>query len=307
MLGINWCGDVQAEETVQQVGLECVTKSIKLADIDWKKSRENRAREIFLDDAHKDAIKKAMQDRCTIPMIVVRFVDGRYVIASGNHRGNAAKELLGSGGEIPCYVVECNDTSFDILATLCNLKNGKPISFEEKINKAISYVQIYGYTLAKAAELLGVGSKQIADRIKAFELACRMEIDIKPGMQTSIAKIPSDQAKLDSVCKAYGELFKSRRSHVSNSEMAEIVKQVGEEKSEAGMIAKIESFTKQPKKLISDANAPRKNLVRVMKCFATAVEKAAKTKTTFADLDKQERKEVDELWKTIVKNMSSFQ
>ena len=307
MLTINWCGDVQAEETVQQIGLECVAKTIKLSEIDWKKSRENRAREIFLDDAHKESIKKSMEDRCTIPMIVVRLVDGRYVIVSGNHRGNAAKELLGTGGEIPCYVVECSDASFDVLATLSNLKNGKPISFEERINKAISYVQVYGYTLAKASELLGVGKNQIADRIKAFELACKMEIDIKPGMQTSIAKIPSDQAKLDSVCKAYGELFKSRRNGVSNSEMADIVKQVGDAKSEAEMIAKIETFTKQPKKLISDANAPRTNLIRAMKCFSTAIDKATKAKTTFADLDKQERKEVDELWKAIAKIMSSFQ
>ena len=74
MLSVVWCKDIQAEETMSQIGQEFVSQKIKMGSIDWKKSRENRARDIFLDDQHKDAIKQSMQDGCTFPMIVVRKI-----------------------------------------------------------------------------------------------------------------------------------------------------------------------------------------------------------------------------------------
>jgi hypothetical protein len=72
------------------------------------------------------------------------------------------------------------------------------------------------------------------------------------------------------------------------------------------MIAKIESLTTKPKKIVASLDKPRSDLVKALKAFHTATSKAAKLKTSFASMADQERKEVDLLWTEIAKNMSNF-
>jgi len=305
MLSVVWCKDIQAEETMSQIGQEFVSQKINMGSIDWKKSRENRARDIFLDDQHKDAIKQSMQDGCTFPMIVVRKIATGFVIAGGNHRGKAAFELLGEDAEIPVYVAVCNDAAFEVLSTALNGKNGKQLSQEEKIAKAIDFHQRLGHPLQAACDLAGVSTGMVKPRIKSRELCFKMGLDLTPGLMTPIRKIPLEHAKFDGVIKAYGRYFKSKKSP-SVSDVEAMVKEVSEATSEAEMVAKIDSFTIKPKKIVASLDKPRSDLVKALKSFHTATSKAAKLKTSFASMTDEERKEMDSLWTEIAKNMSSF-
>lgn len=305
VLEIVWCKDIQAEETMSQIGQEFTSQKIKLGEIDWKKSRENRARDIFLDDVHKDGIKQSMQDGCTFPMIVVRRVATGFVIAGGNHRGKAAFELLPEDTEIPVYVVVCNDSAFEVLSTALNSKNGKQLSQEEKIAKAIDFHQRLGHPLQDACDLAGVTIGVVRPRIKAKELCIKMGIDLTQGTMSQVRRIPMEHAKFDSVIKAYGRYFKAKKNP-SIADVEAIVKEVSEATSEAAMVAKIDSFAVKPKKIVASLDKPKADLVKAIKTFHTITTKAAKLKTSFVSLSEEERKEVDALWTEIAKNMSSF-
>lgn len=305
ILSVVWFRDVQAEETMSQIGQEFTSQKIRMGAIDWKKSRENRARDIFLDEQHKDGIKQSMQDGCTFPMIVIRKITTGFVIAGGNHRGKAAFELLGEDAEIPVYVVVCTDAAFEVLATALNGKNGKQLSQEEKIAKAIDFHQRLGHPLQAACDLAGATIGMVKPRIKSKELCLRMGLDLTPGLMTPIRRIPLEHAKFDGVIKAYGRYFKSRKSP-SVSDVEAMVKEASEATSEADMVAKIDSFTAKPKKIVASLDKPRSDLVKALKSFHTATSKAAKLRTSFVSMSEQERKEVDLLWTEIAKNMSSF-
>ena len=305
VLEIVWCKDIQAEETMSQIGQEFTSQKIKMGAIDWKKSKENRARDIFLDDLHKDGIKQSMQDGCTFPMIVVRRVATGFVIAGGNHRGKAAFELLSEDTEIPVYVVVCNDAAFEVLSTALNSKNGKQLSQEEKIAKAIDFHQRLGHPLQEACDLAGVTLGTVRPRIKAKELCIKMGIDLTQGTMSKVRRIPMEHAKFDSVIKAYGRYFKAKKAP-SIADVEAIVREVSGATSEADMVAKIDSYAIKPKRIVVSLDKPRFDLVKALKSFHTATSKAAKLNTSFASTGEEERKEVEALWTEIAKNMSSF-
>lgn len=303
---IAWVPDVSAEEVLGQLGIEYKSEVVQLKQIDWKQSKENRARDIFLDSQHKDGIKQSMSDRCSMPMIVVRKVAVGYVIVSGNHRGTAVMELLGPDGEIPVYVVVCTPVQFEILAALLNMRNGKPLSYDERVSKAIEWYRVLDYPLTTACELIGVKISAVKDRIKASDLACKMKIDLTSGMQSAIAKIPLSHTKLQPVIEAYGNLFRSRKGRLSVSEMKNVVAEVEKATTQEEMVEKLVAITTKPRRLIADADKPRVELLRAIKVLSTASENAAKAKTTLANPGENERKEVFESWQKIAKNMQSF-
>lgn len=303
---IAWGPDPIAEEGLGQLGIEYTTGVIQLKQIDWKQSKENRARDIFLDVLHKDNIKQSMADRCFMPMIVVSKVAVGYVIVGGNHRATAAMELLGQDGEIHVYVVACTPVQFEILAAVLNLRNGKPLSYDERVAKAIEWHRVLDYPLTTACELVGVKIGAVKDRIKASDVACKMKVDLTSGMQSAIAKIPLSHIKLQPVVEAYGNLFRSRKGRVSISEMKNVVAEVEKATTQDEMVQKLVAITTKPRRLVADADKPRVELLRAIKVLSTASENASKAKTTLVGLSENERKEVDELWQKIAKNMQSF-
>jgi hypothetical protein len=185
-----------------------------------------------------------------------------------------------------------------------NGKNGKQLSQEEKIAKAIDFHQRLGHPLQAACDLAGVSFGMVKPRIKARELCFRMGIDLTPGIMTQVSKIPLDHAKLDGVIQAWGRYLRIKKPSVFDVEAS--VREVSKATSEADMIAKIESLTTKPKKIVASLDKPRSDLVKALRAFHTATSKAAKLKTSFASMTDQERNEVDSLWTDIAKNMSSF-
>jgi transposase len=301
-----WGPDVQAQETIEQLGLDCSHESISIRQIDWAASKLNKARDEYLDLDHKEAIKRGMESRCTIPMIVVRKTTKGYVIVGGNHRGNAVKELLPDTSEIPVYVVDCTDIQFEYLGCLLNSKNGKQPPRDERINRAIDFHKRFGVSQVDAANMFGVSQKSLNVAVRAFDRARAMNIDLKPGMSTALSRIPDEQLKLNAVREAYAKMFQRLRS-VSISEIVAIADEVGKKGSESEMVAAIEASYKRPAKIVADLNKPRSRMLRAMKAFATALEKAVKHNASLATLDEAKRKEVSLTWESIQKNIEKCQ
>ena len=301
-----WGEDVQAQETIEQLGLECTQESILIRQIDWASSKLNKARDEYLDLEHKEAIKRGMENRCTIPMIVVRKTTKGYTIAGGNHRGNAAKDLLSDDSAIPVYVVECTDIQFEYLGCLLNNKNGKQLSRDERINRAIDFHKRFGVSQIDAANMFGVNQKSLNVAVRAFDRARAMNIELKPGMSTALSRIPDEQFKLAAVRDAYAKMFQRSKS-VSISDVVSIAEDVGKKESEADMVAVIEASYKRPAKIVADLNKPRSQMIRAMKTFSTALEKAVKHNASLATLDEAKRKEVIATWESIQKNIAKCQ
>lgn len=301
-LELVWGPDVQAQETIEQLGLECCQESIAIRQIDWAASKLNKARDEYLDADHKEAIKRGMENRCTIPMIVVRKTSKGYVIVGGNHRGNAAKELVTDTSEIPVYVVECTDIQFEYLGCLLNSKNGKQLSRDERITRAIDFHKRFGVSQVDAANMFGVSYKSLNLAVRAFDRARAMNIDLKPGMSTALSRIPDEQLKLNAVRDAYSKMFQRLKS-ISISDVAAVAEEAGKKGSEAEMVAVIEASYKRPAKIVADLNKHRSQMIRYMKSFASALEKAVKHNASLATLDDSKRKEVEELWESIQRNI----
>jgi len=305
-LDIVWGIDVQAQETIEQLSLDCSQGSIFMSEIDWVTSKINKARDVFLDFEHKDSIRKSMESRCTIPMIVVRKTSKGYVIAGGNHRANAAKDLLAGTESIPVYIVECTDIEFEHLACLLNGKNGKPLSREERISRAIDFHKRFGVTQADAANMFSVNAKTLNTAVRAFDRARIMNIELKPGVGTALSRIPEEQFKLTAVRDAYAKMFRSVKN-ISINDLVDVAEKASLKGSESEMIAVIEASYKRPSKIVSDLNKPRTQAIRALKKLATTLEKAVALKASFATLDDASRKEVVEIWESIKKNIAKCQ
>jgi hypothetical protein len=303
---IDWKRDGAAEETMNQLKIGYSVADMKLSEIDWKQSKENRARVEWVNVEHKDSIKHSMETNCSVPMIVVNKTPSGHVIVSGNHRGLAAREFLGDHGEIPVFVVQCTPSEFEVLSVMLNMKNGMPINRDEKISKAVEFHRVLGMKLAEACKMLGVSSKAARDKMRTSDFAVAMGVEILPGMQSTIARIPERHLQFEPVMRAYGNLLKSRKNRIGREEMQGIINDVSSAKSESDMVKKLEDFTVKPRAIVVDFDKPRTDLIKAIERLAVAVDKAKEANVSMVGIVEEKRKEVVEKWIVIKRNIGTF-
>jgi hypothetical protein len=189
---------------------------------------------------------------------------------------------------------------------MLNMKNGMPISRDEKIAKAVEFHRVLGMKLLEACKMLGVSAKAARDRIRSSDLAVAMGVEVVPGMQSIIARIPERHSQFEPVMKAYGNLLKSRRNKISKDEMQDIVNDVSSSKSESDMVKKLEYLTVKPRTIVVDFDKPRTDLINAIGKLAAAVDKAKGASVSLDGIAGEKRKEVVEKWASIKKNIETF-
>jgi hypothetical protein len=241
-MNINWVDDLAAMAIADSLGIGHVTQIISVDDIDRKRSAENRARDIPLDESRRDGITHSMDAGVPIPKIFVRNVGGSFVIAGGNHRFSGIRPAVKS---IPVHATLCTDAEFELLCRALNTVVGVGMTQAERIRAAVDAIERLGMTQKDASGIYGValstvGSayrKTIAERrAKAIlpNAKCTMKQSHFNGLGDLIhndnvlkaAAIFVDKAKADA--KTLGEIASVAKTKKTEAEQVEVFTQATE-------------------------------------------------------------------------------
>ncbi len=109
------------------------------------------------------SLSRSIKENGILQPICVRKLGAVYEIISGERRTRAAK--IAGLNEIPCIVMEADDSQSAVLALIENIQRKDLSYFEEAlgIEKLISY---YGLTQEEAARRLGKAQSTIANKLR---------------------------------------------------------------------------------------------------------------------------------------------
>jgi ParB-like chromosome segregation protein Spo0J len=231
---INWRVDEPGLLILEEIGIETKLEVIPVDKIDRKASSENRARAIPLDETRIDGIRNAMEKGIPMPMIVVRKVGEKYVIAGGNHRFASLKNQR----EIPVHVIECLDSDFELACRLLNTVVGEGMTQRERVESAVDAIERLGLSRKAAADLYGVTywaiKSAIVNRIAAQKVKA-MPANVQRSFTKSHVIALGDLANNDNVLKAASQAVVSTK--LSREELCEIAKVAKSKKTEAAQMA----------------------------------------------------------------------
>ncbi len=244
---IQWVTDQFAENVAKNLGVKLTVETIKLADIDWSSSLDNHARLTnLLDQEIVMNYGIAMESGDQFPMIVVirrKKTKPPLVIAGGNHRANAAKEVGVS--EIRAYVAETEDFYIsDMLPRRLNPAS-QGMKTEDLLQHAIYEHVTYGTQIKDVADAFHVSSNVLATKLRARKMRedlAKMGVDsqlIPDTTLDALRMISSNEKVLNSTAKLIVA------SHLKGSSVNDLIKSIRENKSEATQLACIEEKEKE--------------------------------------------------------------
>jgi hypothetical protein len=178
------------EAILNKYGLKGVRKRVLLKDIDFEKSRENKARYVAINTEDVEDIKLGIIAGEELPAIILA-TDGssKPVIWSGNHRAMANLEL--GLKDIDAVVVKCTDEClWDIVPRQFNTTGGRKSSRDENFSAATNAVLKWKWTEAKAAETYKLTVHQLKHALRLHRVRHRME-----GLGISTGKIGKSQTE----------------------------------------------------------------------------------------------------------------
>jgi len=176
---VDWQDDPQAENLMRDLGVTWELRNVSIDAIDWSESYGNGARigvPIIQDSV--ESLGMAMRYGSKIPRPVVYVPNGRtlYVIASGNQRLNAYKEVGDHEQKVPCYFASFEDQlTFEVFLRVANTVHGVPYSPQDRREHAFYCVKRLGMKSADAARMFLVTEDTITNYVRAIET--RVELD----------------------------------------------------------------------------------------------------------------------------------
>lgn len=203
-MNVVWIDDEAAKVVLQEIGIEAFESDILVTEIDRKASRENRARDIPLDESRIEGIQNAAEKGVPFPKIVVRKKGNTYVICGGNHRF-AALEKYHVKKPMPVHMMQCTDAEFEIACRVLNTVVGSGIAKEERIKFAMDAHERLSIPMKAACAMYGV-SVEALKRALSNASAHRRLLALSPKSKnrvsmTHITKL-GELAKNDNVLRA---------------------------------------------------------------------------------------------------------
>jgi len=263
-MAINWIDDAPAMAIADGMGIRHSLATIMISDIDKKKSAENRARDIPLDESRREGIRHSMDSGIPIPKIFVRAVGGEYVIAGGNHRFSGIDLRTKA---IPVHVAFCTDAEFEIFCRALNTVVGVGMTHAERMKAAVDAVNRMGVSRKDAAAIYGVVQKSLEIAVRKAALEYRIE-SVLPGVRKKITASHlvclGEMASNDNVLRAAADFVDKSKATVI--EFSELAKEAKSKATEADAVAVFEVAT-MPYKKGKRASVPkrvRKSLLDVL-------------------------------------------
>jgi ParB-like chromosome segregation protein Spo0J len=232
---VTWTLDFGAQFTLGKLGIAYTMITVRISLIDRRASAENRARETPLDKEKVQLIVNAVKAGAPLPSIVLRErKDGRFVVAGGNHRFNAAVAL--EEGSVTAYVIKCTDAEFETLCKQLNTTEGDGAKASERCKWAAQDILRENITQADAAERYGLSVKQVAHSVRLLRAQNRLDAMATAGgakLTSTHINVLGDLAHNDNVLQAAAELIAdgaiakdvqevARRARIKNTEAEQV-------------------------------------------------------------------------------------
>lgn len=206
---ITWTVDFGAQFTLQKLGIAYMQSTVRISLIDRKASAENRARETPLDKEKVQLIVNAVKAGAPLPSIVLRErKDGRFVVAGGNHRFNAAVALEETS--VTAYVIKCTDAEFETLCRQLNTTEGDGAKASERCKWAAQDILRENITQVEAAERYGLGVSQVATAVRVLRVQNRLDSMMTTGgarLTPTHVNVLGDLSHNDNILQAAAELI----------------------------------------------------------------------------------------------------
>lgn len=239
---VGWVKDSFPERKMKQMEIQYRQQAVSIANIDFKKSAENRARKIAINKDDVERYARDMRNGDAFPMPVLRKCGTKWVICSGNHRVTAAVDA--GAVSIECYTIECSDMEFDVLAKVLNTCHGEK---EDVVEQAAQLCLMHSMSPAQAAALLGVSQNTVSARVRATEVRRIAHLhgidttlsDTSLEMLSGLAK-SEEPVLLAALRAASGRIVACR-------EINDLRAELNEQKSEAQKLEVVEKWAKSTK------------------------------------------------------------
>ncbi len=241
-----WVSDDAAKVVLANLGIICSDVVIDVNEIDLKASRENRARDIPLDESRIDGIKNAAGKGVPMPKIAVRKVTTQnlilkgkpYVIGGGNHRYDALGQYE---KKLPVHVFECTDAEFEIACRVLNTVVGNGMSKDERVRAAMDSHERLGLSQESVCAIYGVTLPSLKYAISVANMDRRLQAldpKLKSAMTPSHIRKLGDLAKNDNVLRVAATLTKEKG--LTTKELDELCMIARNQNTEAQQIAVFE-------------------------------------------------------------------
>lgn len=185
-----WREHEAAHAVLGKLGMTWEYRTIPASEFDVAQSRKNRAR-LDAPVCKETVANYAEAMRCgdVFPAIVCRHINGRYVIAGGNHRHAAAIAVNPHNKFFSC-VIECTDIEFDLICRALNSVEGRGLDSEERVLHAVEMIRRYGITVSRAAKEMRVSEHVVTSRLATIAVR---DAASSHGLEPSV--IPASAAK----------------------------------------------------------------------------------------------------------------
>ena len=282
---IKWVNDDAAIVVLNDMGLSVEDRTIRVSDINKKASRENRARDLPLDETRVGGIKNAIEKGVPIPKIVMREVDGQYVIAGGNHRYASINGVQ----EFPVHVLsDCSDVEFEVACRILNTVVGEGMTQQQRVSSAVDAVERLGFTRREACELYGVSEDSVKHGI-ASVAAQRRLASMPPRVRNALKKTHitrlGELANNENILRAAANLVAETK--ISADELGEIAKVVRGKTTEAAQVLVFEDRMKIGQSQ-SARKVPRKTRHKLLASLTTIQQLKGKKTWSSVEVAKDE-------------------
>lgn len=249
---VNWIDDPLAEHDLTAMNIRFTRKTLRLSQIDLKESSYNGAR-------LGDPLVRRLIDDYKVCMCngnpffrpVVYKGSSGWILASGNQRTNAVKELaneraLPKDPEVGVYVMDTADKLLiEAFARAGNVPLGGRAEVEERKAHAIYCVKSLGMRVADAARLFAIAVTTIQGAIRAEEVRkalAKEGVDVSGVPLTTLA----DMAALDKQPDILLKVGQLSAQHLPKGEkVKQVVSAIAKEKTQPARMAIVKRFEKE--------------------------------------------------------------
>lgn len=280
-MSLKWVDDPVLESHLVSYGVKWTRKDIKLEQMDRDKSLKNMGR---VGDPIKEEIVAeygcAMIDGASFPAIAVYFDSKtkKYVVVSGNHRTEAAKEC---GEKImgQCYVLESDDQTIEVIARSANGWVGLRENREARVQQALQMIEKFNMSVQEAAKINGLKASGLSDARKGEEIRNKL---LSLGVEKAERLSRSLLGKLSAISSNDNVLYQAGQfianTKINYEEVPKFVTEVRSGKTEAQQIGVISQWEEDKKneRILKSAGVPlrvRTKFWRQFNMFAAILQK----------------------------------
>lgn len=193
--------DMDQTETVMEQSQRESILDLSIADIQPNPFQPR----VYFDPAQLEELSSSIQEYGVLQPVIVRLVDGKYQLVSGERRFRAS--ILAGKQTIPALVRQLADREVAEMALIENLQREDLNYFEEAEGYA-RLIQEFQITQEEVARKMGKSQPTIANKLRLLHISERVRREISVDVITerhvrSLLKLKNEELQLEALNRIY--------------------------------------------------------------------------------------------------------